>query len=420
MLGPLLIAAAIGLAGASSDEPLGQVETLDGETFPARLAGFDGQVFVFETPDGERRLPAAELALLHAARAPAAARAAPPPSIAPPDAVPPPADDVLLLAGGDPDCLVGRLVDGDEDGVLFDLGGEAPVAVDFGRIERVLPAARLPMDRLALLAGAGDDDRLWRRREDGGLDSLSGVVDRVADGRVAFDGALGPLEFPLGEVVALVLAGGQAGDAGDEGLPVRLRLAGGSRLFGRLLRAGAGRVQLATRFAPRLDLPLEEVRALVPQGDDRVLLASLAPAEVEERPTVGGPDDVLYPWRRDLSVTGRQLSVGGLPRATGLGVHAFARLAFELPPGVRTLRVTGGLCDEVGELPARGSVEFRVLVDGRERARAAVIEDGVPATLRVDGLQDARLLELLVTDGGDDDAGDRAAWVDGLLLRGGG
>ncbi|MBM3984631.1 MAG: hypothetical protein FJ296_02895, partial [Planctomycetes bacterium] len=219
MLGPVLIVAVVGLAGAGVDEPRGLVELVTGESLEARLVGFDGQAFEFEGAGGARRIPAGELALLHAAPAPVAARLAVPPPIEPPRGDPPPADDLLLLAGPDPDCLVGRLVGGDADGVLFDLGGEAPVAVAFERIERLLPAARLPVDRLALLSGAGDDDRLWRRREDGGLDSLSGVVDRVSGDRVAFDGALGALEFPLGEVVALVLAGGESGDAGADGPP---------------------------------------------------------------------------------------------------------------------------------------------------------------------------------------------------------
>lgn len=420
MLGLLSIIAAIGLGGALEDGPRGRAETVAGETFAARLTAFDGADFVLETDTGPRRVAAADLALLHAAPAPVARPAAAPPSIEPVPDSPPPADDMLLLAGPDADRLVGRLVGGDADGVLFDLGDGRPVVVAFERIERVLPAARLPADRLALLDGAGDDDRLWRRRDDGGLDSLAGVVDRVAEGRVAFDGALGRMEFALDEVVAVVLAGGEAGDAGTLGLPVVLRLARGSRLVARLLEAGEGRLVVATRFAARLELPLDAVLALVPRGPERVLLSDLAPVEVEERPTVGGPADVLFPWRRDLSVTGRPLDVGGQPRATGIGVHAFTRLVFDLPHGVRALRVTGGLCDEVTELPARGSVEFRVLVDGRERARAQVVEDGSPALLRVDGLDGARRLELVVTDGGDDDAGDRAAWVDGLLLRGGG
>jgi beta-galactosidase len=63
-------------------------------------------------------------------------------------------------------------------------------------------------------------------------------------------------------------------------------------------------------------------------------------------------------------------------------------------------------------------VEFRVLVDGQPRATARVTEGDPAAELRLDGLAGARRLELQVTDGGDDDAGDRAAWVDGVVICG--
>ncbi|HZL99943.1 MAG TPA: NPCBM/NEW2 domain-containing protein, partial [Planctomycetota bacterium] len=119
----------------------------------------------------------------------------------------------------------------------------------------------------------------------------------------------------------------------------------------------------------------------------------------------------------DLSVTGRLLSVGGAPRATGLGVHANARLVFVLPPGAASLRVTGGLADEVGELAADASVRFEVRIDGEVAARSGVLREGQePVVLRVGGLDGGERLELLVDDGGDDDAGDRAAWVDGVIL----
>jgi len=415
-----MLIALIALNGpvAAADGPQVLVETLAGESFEARLSGFDGEAFAFEAAGGPRRVPAAELLLLHARPTPVPVPPPAPPSIAPPRVEPPPADDLLFLAGPAGERLAGRLAGGDTEGVRFDFGAGLAVPVPFERIERLLPAARLPVDRLALLDGAGEDDRLWRRREDGGLDSLTGVVDGLSADRVAFEGALGRMEFALDEVVAVVLAGGEP--AGDPlpGLPVVLRLAGGSRLLAGLVEIAGGRAVLQTTFAGRVELPAAGLAALVPRLPGRTLLAELAPVEVEERPSVGGPEDVFFPWRRDLSVTGRLLSVAGQPRATGLGVHAHARLAFDLPAGTQVLRVTGGLCDEVGELPARGSVEFRVLVDGQERARALVVEGGSPARLRVDGLAGARRLELLAGDGGDDDAGDRAAWVDGVLLAG--
>lgn len=416
MLPAILALAASIPPAAVPDGPRLQFETVGGEVFEGRLESFDGERLDLATADGERSLAAAELLL---ALAPPGIRPAGPAvetAIAASPAAPEAAADVVFLAGPNGDRLVGRLAGGDADGVSIDIGTGRPASVPFERIERILPAARLPIDRLALLQGAGEDDRLWRRREDGGLDSLSGVVDEVGTGQVSFEGALGRMEFPLEEVVALVLAGGEPGAAPGDGLPVVLRLQGGSRLTGGLVAAKAGHLGLATAWGGTLDLPAEGLAALVCRGPGRRLLAELEPVEVEQRPTAGGPDDVLFPWRRDLSVTGRLLVLDGRPRATGLGVHAWARLAFELPPGTRALRVTAGLCDEVLDLPARASVGFRVLVDGQERARAAVLEGGSPARLLVEGLAGARRLELLADDGGDDDAGDRAAWVDGVLL----
>jgi hypothetical protein len=58
-------------------------------------------------------------------------------------------------------------------------------------------------------------------------------------------------------------------------------------------------------------------------------------------------------------------------------------------------------------------------VGGESRARSELLREGQPpAVLRVEGLSPGERLELLVDDGGDDDAGDRAAWVDGVILLG--
>jgi hypothetical protein len=413
----LLGAAALRAAGQAT---LVRVETADGQVQTGTLQALRDGRLLLASPDGaESSVAVADLVLLDEVLPPPPPQAPATPLIAPEPATPAPADDLLLLAGPAGDRLVGRVVGGDADGVQFQLAAGAAFTVSYDRIARLLPAARLPVDRLLLLAGGGADDRLWRMRSDGGLDSLTGVVDRVADGHVVFEGALGHQEFPLADVVAVVLAdGGAPDDAPLPGVPVTARLAGGSRVHAGLLELDAAHVVLATRFAPRLELPTSALLALVRRGDGRVLLADLAPAEVEEHPGDGVPGDVLFPWRADLSVTGRLLSVEGLPRATGLGVHADSRLVFDLPPGCRTLRVTAGLCDEVRELPAVGSVEFKVFVDGQQRASARVTEGDPAAELRVEGLAGAKRLELHVTDGGDDDAGDRAAWVDGVLICG--
>ncbi len=67
-------------------------------------------------------------------------------------------------------------------------------------------------------------------------------------------------------------------------------------------------------------------------------------------------------------------------------------------------------------LPARGSVRFRVLVDGTERWSSPVLRGGdPPLDLPPIDLAGAEELELVVDDAGDGFAGDRADWL-GLYL----
>ncbi|MGQ0553472.1 MAG: NPCBM/NEW2 domain-containing protein [Planctomycetota bacterium] len=359
--------------------------------------------------------------------------------------------DVVMLAGSG-DRLMGHLVGGDAYGLRFELAAGPIVELSFESVARLFPRCSLPLDRLELLEDGGADDRLWRRREDGSFDGLRGVVDQFEDRRVVFEGALGRMTFGVEELIAVVFAssgaspgpikGGAAPKSGTSasgasangasangasahgatvseavGLPVAVALRDGSRFEATLVSWAEGRVQFATPWAPSVELPASAVASLLRRGDGVRLLADIRPVLVEERPSLGEPADLLFPWRAELSVTGRPLSVGGVPRASGLGVHALSRLVLELPPGAQSLRVTVGFVDEVAEIPAQGSVSFELLVDGKRRAFSGTLREGeAPRVLRIDDLGDARRIELITGDGGDDDAGDRAAWVDGLLL----
>lgn len=395
-----------------------RIELKSGRTLEGPLVIATPDRLTLQVGDQQESVALDELLLL--SLDPAAADPASPPPLPP---QPPGAPDLVFLARTQPvgsgDRLVGRLQGGDEFGVMLELDGAGPFSIPFDDIERLLPRADLPVDRLAALEGAGADDRVWRRKPDGGLDHVAGVVERLDGDTLVFNGAVGPMDFALPEVAAVVLGGNRASAKPLAGRPVLVRLRGGSRLAAGLLELGSDRVVLSTPFAERLELPLSALASLLVRGPDVVLVAELPPVEVKQWPTIGRPEDFLFPWHADLSVTGRLLSVGGIPRASGLGVHANASLTFTLPERAQHLRITGGLVDEVGELPATGSVRFTLLVDGKQAAQSAVVSEGQePVVLRLDGLTGGARLELLADDGGDDDAGDRAAWVDGVILLG--
>ena len=108
------------------------------------------------------------------------------------------------------------------------------------------------------------------------------------------------------------------------------------------------------------------------------------------------------------------IRIGGREFLKGIGVHASSRLAYDLDANDATFLCQVGVDDAVG---LRGSVRFRVLVDGEERFNSGVIKGRAPGkTVRVD-VRRARRLELVVDDGGDLDVGDQGNWANARLIR---
>jgi len=80
----------------------------------------------------------------------------------------------------------------------------------------------------------------------------------------------------------------------------------------------------------------------------------------------------------------------------------------------RAFEVTVGI-DSSTE--GRGSVVFRIFVDGKERANSGIINGfSKPKPLKVDDLDGAERLILSVTDAGDGNKDDLANWVEGKLF----
>ncbi len=414
------LAAWLAAAPAAAREGF-RVETRGGQLLEGTKLSLDEDQLTIWGDRSERQLPLSELLLVTAL--PPEPEPARPGAPRAQDLRPESRGDLLILAEADGltgDRLWGQVVGGSPYGIEFNVEGAAPFEVPFERIARLLPRVSRPVDKLVLLEGAGLDDRVWRLLPGGELDGVSGVVDRVDSTGVVLESSLGPIRFGFDEILGVVFGATEPAEGAVDGAPVTLRLAGGTRLRGGLLDIGSGRIELATRFVDRLVLPLDALSSLVHRAPGVIPLADLDPVAVEEWPAIGEPEDMLFPWRRDLSVSGGVLALAGVPRATGFGVHANSRLTFALPAGSRSLRVSVGLVDEVLALPAVGTVRFEVRLDGEVVASTGVMTEGdQPTVLRVDGLVDGSRLELLVDDAGDYDAGDRAAWVDGLLLLGG-
>ncbi|MFK4148734.1 NPCBM/NEW2 domain-containing protein [Streptomyces sp. NPDC004065] len=109
---------------------------------------------------------------------------------------------------------------------------------------------------------------------------------------------------------------------------------------------------------------------------------------------------------------GHPITLGGVVYAKGLGVHADS--AVEYYTGGACTRVTAdvGVDDEKG---ARGTVAFEVWADGTKVASTDVLTNADAARPVTADVTGARVVRLVVTDGGDGIDSDHADWADARL-----
>ncbi len=126
-------------------------------------------------------------------------------------------------------------------------------------------------------------------------------------------------------------------------------------------------------------------------------------------------------WAKPMAnrnVRGGELRIGGRTFDRGVGTHAESLIRLRLPAGPVRLRAWVGVDDAAGA--GRGSVEFRVLGDGRCRWSSGLMRGGDPAQRVELDVTGVRELVLRVTDGGDETTDDLANWADAVLETAGG
>jgi hypothetical protein len=332
-----------------------------------------------------------------------------------PAAEAPAASDAAVadLFGGE--RLVGTLRGARGETLEVALAGGLSVFAELDRLE----ALRWPA-RLAGAPGvepAAEGDRLYRARS-GGVERIDGAVEEFTAAGVRFHGALvGTLEIPWREVGALFVEHleSSAGARKPAGVPVVVDLDDGSRLAGGLTRLTGAEVRLE-RGGSSLALPVARVLLLSVDDGSTAFLSALAPSASEPSRPFGDDLGMVWPHRADHSASGAPLRAQGRTFPRGIGVHAPSRLVWKLDGRARALRGAVAVDDEVLRLPARGSVIFRVRVDGKEVFASPLVRGGdAPVPFAVD-LRGAREVSLEAHPTPDGFAGDRADWL-GLVLE---
>lgn len=98
--------------------------------------------------------------------------------------------------------------------------------------------------------------------------------------------------------------------------------------------------------------------------------------------------------------------------AKGLGVHAESAVEYYTGGACETVTADVGVDDEKG---ANGTVAFEVWADRIKVASTGVLTNAMPAEPLSADITGARLVRLVVTDGGDGIDSDHADWADARL-----
>jgi len=114
--------------------------------------------------------------------------------------------------------------------------------------------------------------------------------------------------------------------------------------------------------------------------------------------------------RRDKTIDGNVLTIGGQKFARGVGTHAGSDFFLEVQGKAKRFNASVGIDDEVGAVPA--SVTFRVVGDGKELFGSGVMYAGrKPLPIDVD-LTGVKQIILTVSGGKDGTHYDHADWAE--------
>jgi hypothetical protein len=274
-------------------------------------------------------------------------------------------------------------------------------------------------DASAAFSAPEQGDRLYRR-VGSALDRIDGtLIGFEADG-LAFESSLGARSFAWSEVAALFL------EALDEDEPARasdarsvaLALVDGSRLRAQLASMDAQGVRLGLGEGAEIALHWSEIEEMRSDDGSVEHLGELPYAEPRAGAAFDDDYGMRWPAQRDRNALGAELRVGGRVHARGIGVHAPSLLRFELDGSWDELRASVAIDDSALRLPERGSVVFRVRLDGALAWESPLVRGGELAReLPPIDLRGKRALELEVDMASEHFTGDRANWLRPLLVR---
>ncbi|MBI3819984.1 MAG: NPCBM/NEW2 domain-containing protein [Planctomycetes bacterium] len=325
----------------------------------------------------------------------------------------------IQFDGGDGVC--GVAAGGSGEKLQLSLGGQ-PLSVPVDAIRKLTFPARVPAQILDFAANAGGDRIYQIHRNDASADPtvepINGTLVSFGEKSLQFDGVLGSKSYAYESLAAVLIT--------PLGKPAQTRVepdavvtfAPDGRLQMKLTKLASGAFIGESNAIGKCNIPARAVSGIRFRNSQFADLADLDPVEVNESAWFGGAASVRYPWKRNRNVTGGPLRVGGVLYDSGIGAHSRCLLTYDLGGKYESFRAFAGLDDETIQLARKGSVIFRVHVDGRKEYESPIVRSGDRALEITNiNLHDRKKLTLEVDFADGFDIADRADWCDAILLR---
>ncbi|MCE9603992.1 MAG: NPCBM/NEW2 domain-containing protein [Planctomycetia bacterium] len=255
----------------------------------------------------------------------------------------------------------------------------------------------------------GDRDRVFMLTGD----ETTGTVKSIGYQGVTLETALGPAVVDTTKVAYLTFNPALAAPVPKEHLRMLVGLKSGSWVVSEPVRKGPdGRIRLQpTSIAgdTTWNVSRSEIIYLQTLGGKALYLSTLEPVGYRHVPYLSRS----WPYRVDRSATGGNLRVAERRYLQGLGMHSASRISYALDGKSNRFAAAVAIDDETD---GRGSVTFRVFVDGEEKYRSPIVRGGnrpLPIEVPIAG---GKQLSLVVDFADFADEQDHADWLDARLL----
>ncbi len=251
-------------------------------------------------------------------------------------------------------------------------------------------------------------DRIWL--ENG--DQLQGTIDSLGDTEASLKTDVTTVKIERAKISALALNPSLAATAPRPKTSWLVGLEGGSLVVASRLTVSSQGLHFTPVLAGTTATwicPLAQVVFLQPFTPGIVYLSDIPVGDYRHVPYLS----IEWPYQLDRNVTGGRLRAGGRLFAKGIGLHSTSRLSYTLDKPYERFEASLAIDDQT---QGKGSVTFRVFVDGEQRFASEIVRGGQPPTPISVDLRGGGQVSLIVdfADGGD--VLDRANWLDARLL----